>query len=77
MNILKALSVSACYVLRIFREVVEKADVPGMIEHSFMLPIFVRYGVGCEWEFAEYSIFRVLSSMSACGDKSSLVRPGR
>jgi hypothetical protein len=35
-------------------------NIEQMVEHSTILPILARYGIGCEWEFAEYSILRVL-----------------
>jgi hypothetical protein len=60
MNILKEWARPFRYAARRVCRAAAKADIHDMVEHSRMLPILVRYGVGCEWEFAEYSIFRVL-----------------
>jgi hypothetical protein len=72
MSILKALSVPVTYVLRLVRGVIKNADSTFMIEHSFMSPTWVRYGMGCEREFAEYWILRVLNSKSESADKPTV-----
>jgi hypothetical protein len=72
MSILKALSVPVTYVLSLVRGVIKNADSTFMIEHSFMSPTWVRYGMGCEREFAEYWILRVLNSKSESADKPTV-----
>jgi hypothetical protein len=74
MNILRVLSVLAHYVLHIVHEVMKKVGLSSLSERSFMPPIWVRYGIGCDWEFAEYWIFRALHIVNAHAGTSSAVR---
>jgi hypothetical protein len=43
-----------------------------VVDHSLVMSILARYGVGCDLEFAEYSIIRVIEAL-----KAASVRGGR
>jgi hypothetical protein len=77
MSILKSLSFLGSHARGVVRDAAKKSDVLGMTENSFLLPIWVRYGVGCEREFAEFWIFRLVSCMGTRAGKSSTTRCGR
>jgi hypothetical protein len=74
MRVFKALSSTIRNAVRHVCGVLIGKDIQGIIEHSFVLPILFRYGMGFEWEFAEYSIFRVLRATALGRKKSSSLR---
>jgi hypothetical protein len=40
-----------------------------LVDHSVVMSLVARYGVGCDLEFAEYSIIQFMQAIKAASDR--------